>query len=133
MIKNQKPIDVEVNIKYICPNNKCGYDHWISLKEAQTKNFKIVCDCSTVFSPKPIQKISIKYKKRTQKTSVSNDQPVVVEHNIPPNLLEKSSRVMQTFGFREKEANQLLTEFYRTNPISDYKQLVQSTLAINGG
>jgi hypothetical protein len=133
IIKNQKPIEIEANIKYTCPNEKCKFDHWISLKEAQTKNFKIVCDCSTVFSPKTIKKVIIKYKKFKQKPILVVDQvKEPIHHTIPNDILIKSSKIMQTFGFRKKEADIMLTEFFKTNPIDDIKQLVQNTLAFNG-
>jgi hypothetical protein len=130
--KNQKPTDVEVHIKYICPNKKCKFDHWISLKEAQTKNFKIVCDCSIVFSPKPIQKITIKYKRFKKKSIIPQDPAPITEYVIPEDLLSKSSKIMQTFGFKKPEADQMITEFFKNNPIYDFKQLVQNTLAFNG-
>jgi len=132
MTKNQKPTDISLSLKYICPNKKCRYDHWISLRESKIKNFKIVCDCGHIFCPKPIQKICIKYKKEINQVLEAKNK-TVTEHIIPQDLLEKSSRIMQTFGFRAKEAKELLSQFYKTNPINDYKQLVQSTLAINGG
>jgi superfamily II DNA helicase RecQ len=130
--KNQKPTDIEAHIKYTCPNKKCKFDHWISLKEAQTKNFKIVCDCSTVFSPKPIQKILIKYKKFKKKIP-KVESVEKTQHIISIDLLTKSSRIMETFGFKKNEADTLLSEFYKNNPINDYKELVQKTLAFNGG
>jgi hypothetical protein len=40
---------------------------------------------------------------------------------------------METFGFKKNEADTLLSEFYKNNPINDYKELVQKTLAFNGG
>jgi hypothetical protein len=133
IIKNQKPTEIEANIKYTCPNEKCKFDHWISLKEAQTKNFKIVCDCSTVFSPKTIKIVVVKYKKFKQKSILVPDKvEETIHHTIPDDILIKSSKIMQTFGFRKKEADLMLTEFFKTNPIYDFKQLVQNTLAFNG-
>jgi hypothetical protein len=134
IIKNQKPTEIEANIKYTCPNEKCKFDHWISLKEAQTKNFKIVCDCSTVFSPKTIKRVVVKYKKFKQKPILVPDKvEETVNHTIPDDILIKSSKIMQAFGFRKKEADSMLIEFFKTNPIYDFKQLVQNTLAFNGG
>lgn len=133
IIKNQKPTEIEAHIKYTCPNEKCKFDHWISLKEAQTKNFKIVCDCSTIFSPKTIKGVFVKYKKPKAKSIISSPTEQTVYHTIPNDILVKSSKIMQTFGFRKGEADIMLTEFFKTNPITDFKQLVQNTLAFNGG
>ena len=131
MIKNQKPIDLEANIKYLCPNKKCRYEHWISLNEARTLGFKIVCDCSTVFCPKRIKRISIIYKKQKQKQIKEQikEQVINTEYIIPGQLLQKSIQVMQNFGFKKTEAETLLCDFYKKNPIDDYKQLVKKILA----
>ena len=68
--KNQKPISLDVHLKYRCPNNNCGYEHWLSLLETQTKNFKIVCDCGTVFKPKKIKTLKIIYDELLSKLSI---------------------------------------------------------------
>lgn len=130
-IKNQRPTEIEAHIKYVCPNKKCRNEHWLSYNETRTKNFKVVCDCSTVFSPKPIKKLSIIYHKKSIDTSKEKpkvDTTVIIEHKIPQDILDKSSKIMQAFGFRKQEADNMLSEFYKTNPIDDYKQLVQNTL-----
>lgn len=66
-IKNQKPISLDVHLKYRCPNHNCGYEHWLSLLETQTQNFKIVCECGSVFKPKRINKIKVIYKDNKKK------------------------------------------------------------------
>lgn len=131
--KNQKPIDIEASFKYVCPNPKCGFDHWISLKEAKIKGFKIVCDCNCVFSPKRIKKIKIAYydddeHKSIDKTSV----PVQVAekiHYISDILLSKASTVMRGFGFTKLESENLIIESYKKEPIEDYKLLVKNILS----
>lgn len=58
-IKNLKPIEIDLHLKYQCP--QCNTYHWLSQSEAKTENFKIVCDCSSVLMPKKISRIKIKY------------------------------------------------------------------------
>lgn len=130
--KNQKPIDVEASFKYVCPNPKCGFDHWISLKEAKTKEFKIVCDCNFVFSPKRIKKIKIAYCDDKNKIIDKTSVPVPVAekiHYISDALLSKASAVMIGFGFTKSESKNLIAEYYKKEPIEDYKLLVKNTLS----
>ncbi len=130
--KNQKPIEVEASFKYVCPNPKCGFDHWISLKEAKTKGFKIVCDCNFVFSPKRIKKIKIAYyddDKKKDKTNPPTPQVVEKIHHISDSLLSKASTVMRGFGFTKSESENLIIESYKKEPIEDYKLLVKNILS----
>lgn len=126
-MKIQTPIEIHASLRYRCPNINCGLDHWITLQAAKTKKYKIVCDCNFVFYPKLIKKISLKYKTKKQKQKVIKADE---EKNIIPDiLLQKSSKIMQTFGFTKLEADTALINFYLKNPIQDYKQLVQNVLA----
>ena len=131
--KNQKPIDAEASFKYLCPNPKCRFDHWISLKEAKIKGFKIVCDCNFVFSPKRIKKIKIAYYDDNEnKTTENISVPVQVDqkiHYISDALLSKASAVMIGFGFTKSESKNLIAEYYKKEPIEDYKLLVKNTLS----
>jgi hypothetical protein len=137
--KNLKPIEIDAQFKYMCPQSTCGYCHWISIKEAQTKNFKIVCDCGYVFKPKRIQKIKILYDKpvikqldtsvvKTVVESVEAKTPLVVKQFIPDTLLNKCSKTLIGYGFTEQESKKLLSSAYTDNPTENIGELIKFAL-----
>lgn len=139
--KNQKPIEVDAYLKYRCPNSKCGYTHWLSLKEAQTKNFKIVCDaCDEIFKPKVIKDISIKYHKKIKPEVVETkpeNNPIqeATDHNTPcisDRLLTLCSKTLIDYGFTKKEAYDLLKQSYILNQTDQPFELIQNTLKMIG-
>lgn len=122
--KTLKPIDYDLHLKYLCPNTDCGGLHWISLSEASTRNFKIVCYCGCVFSPKPIDKIKIKYKESKPKNpkQALNNKPEV-------SLLDKAVDLLKSYGFEMQEARSLVNQCIEQNPdITDYVTLVKHSL-----
>lgn len=152
---NLKPIEVDAHFKYRCP--KCGWDRWISLKEAQTKNFKIVCDCNTTFKPKRIKNIGIKYylTKMASIASISDSQThnksidtpltdqIVLNDKIPEEpkpiiapiettILEKCSKLLMQYGFTNNEARALIEQAYSKVMINDIGILVKTSLQILG-
>lgn len=153
-IKNVKPIEIDAHFKYRCP--KCGWDHWISLKEAKTKNFKIVCDCNTSFKPKQIKNISIEYciKNKSSKltptsqdsiqsniTSINNTQSEtkieVVEKPVIRNLLDKEildkcSKLLISYGFTSNEAKTLINQAYEKTNSDNVGLLVKNALELIG-
>ena len=75
--KTERPIEIDAHLKYKCPNDSCGYFHWLSLQEAQTKNFKIVCDCGNVFKPKRIKTLEIIFE---QTAIIKTEQKFVLTY-----------------------------------------------------
>lgn len=127
---HQKPIDHDVYLKYQCPKEDCGQQHWLTLKEAKTKNFKIVCHCETVFKTKQVDKILIKHKK----FSTHNTEKVSIK--IPVDLLESCVKILVSYGFDKAESQDLICKSYDKNPTSDSVQLIKNTLMsleINNG
>lgn len=127
-IKNQKPISLDVHLRYRCPNNNCGYEHWLSLLETQTKNFKIVCECGTVFRPKRIEKIKVVYDHKKQK-EVKKEKPI--EKTIPQinnSLINQAVPSLIDLGFTKLEAIDLLQKAYIKQPIDDLSLLIKNTL-----
>ena len=110
--KSQKPIDIDAHFKYRCPIETCGYDYWISLKQAQTKNFKIVCDCGEVFSPKPIENIKILYKKKNKK----------LQHSLSLDTQHQCVKILVEYGFSTEESLILISRGFakckEVDPIS---------------
>lgn len=142
--KNLRPIDIDGHFKYRCPS--CGIDHWASFKEASTKNFIIVCDCSQTFTIKRMVDIQIifakkknieKSKEEEAKTKVEEKTSVVrktIESvNIPNKTLEKASKMLVALGFMKNEADSMLREEYARNPTEDVALLVKNTIGKIGG
>lgn len=113
-LKNQKPIDYDINLKYKCPSG-CGNVHWLSIQEAQTKNYKIVCDyCNTIFSPMPVKSFKISY--RTKKISIPND------------LLDKCYNALKDYGYNEEELLSTIKKIYAENKSINPIDIVKLTL-----
>ena len=133
-----KPIDIDVYLKYRCPNSDCNIDHWLSLKETKTKNFKVVCDCGTVFKPKKIAKLNIVYdNKHTTTPIVESTKVVVKDHeqeksSIPQDLLEKASKILSIYGFTDKESSEMVSEAYRQTQQTDIGILIKFILSSFG-
>ncbi|MEX0595526.1 MAG: hypothetical protein WD512_03420 [Candidatus Paceibacterota bacterium] len=127
-MKNQKPIGLDLHFKYLCVNKDCGYHHWLSLKETQVKNFKIVCDCGTIFRPKRIKNIKINYLSKIKKISLTSNE----DNNIPHDLLDKSIKILLGYGFEKSESEKLLKDSYSIRPELDCGKLVKNTLVLFG-
>lgn len=138
--RSLKPISLDAHFKYRCSNEECSIEHWLSLKETQTKNFKVVCDCGTVFSPKRISRLKILYKKshkvKDSKPAQQAEQPVVHKEalvEIPVDILDKSAKILTSYGFTDKEARQLLIDSYIKVKNNDIGTLIKFTLETFGG
>ena len=86
-VQSQKPIEHDIHLKYKCPT--CDQHHWLAFREAKTKNFKVVCDCNTVFKVKRISAFKIKYQLEnksfeTEKTKKEVVPPVVAPIVVAP-------------------------------------------------
>ena len=131
--KNQKPIDIDLHLKYRCPNTKCGYDHWLSLAETKVKNFKVVCLCGTVFTPKTIQKIQIKYAhKQKPKTKPKIQQPSPMSPSLSQDIIDRCCITLQAYGFSRNEAQDLVVEAHKQSGFIDCGDLVKLSLNIFG-
>lgn len=124
--KNQKPIEHDIHLKYLCP--KCGEPHWLSFKEASTKNYKIVCDCDHIFKVKRVAGFKLKYvSNKVSKQEVSKPveklQPI-----IPSELLKSITKALTDLGFTNSEAKNLATKTYIDFPVDDIGLLVKRIL-----
>lgn len=137
--KSLKPISLDAHFKYECPSTECTIQHWLSLKETQVKNFKVVCDCGAIFQPKRIAKIKILYggkSKRKKETGVDKDKQEPLDKEvtkIPIDLLDRSAKILATYGFTDKEARELLENAYNQIKTEDIGHLVKYTLETFGG
>lgn len=123
--KNLKPIDYDLHLKYLCPNSDCNAVHWVSLSEASVKNFKVVCYCGYIFSPKPIDKIKIKYKNSSKPLKITEP----IEKKDEAKFIDKAIDLLKSYGFDANEAQSLINESIKQNPnITDYVTLVKHSL-----
>lgn len=118
--KSQKPTEIEASLKYICPD--CQLSHWIFLKEARVKNYKIVCDCGTIFVPKQISRLKVLYKNRLpkQKTTLSK------------NTLSKCSKILIDHGFSKTEAIEFLNKAYGEIKTENIADLIKTSIKLFG-
>lgn len=133
--KNLRPIDIDAHFKYRCP--KCSCEHWISLNEAKTKGFRIVCDCKRVLLPRKISKLQISYSLGKTKKEKTTHQPVdsATENKqksqeilISNDLLQKCLPVLINYGFTKQESEKLLQKAYEIDQSQDCGQLVKLAL-----
>ncbi|NBQ16956.1 hypothetical protein EBU24_01425 [bacterium] len=121
----QKPIEFDIHLKYPC--KKCYQHHWLSYKEAGTKNFKIVCDCGHTFKVKRVIKFLLLYEK-PQAKQVTAPKELTVQ-TISTELLDKSIKLLIGYGFTKSEANSLIQDSYSKNPTEDFALLVKQVLS----
>lgn len=126
-LKNQKPIDIDAHFRYICPDKNCGFDHWLSLKEAQTKNFKIVCDCGKVFKPKRIKSLTIDYAQPIRKIVEQQPTKTTVKQ-IPIDLEKNCVKLLVGYGFTQEESANLVRLAFNKNPVASGSLLVKYIL-----
>ena len=143
LIKNLKPIEIEAHLKYRCPN--CEILHWISLKEASTKGFIIVCECNSILRPKLVTDLRIKYQcKKTVAQPVIQEptveeivEPQVIEEipvEIPPKpvppkeLFDSCVPVLQNYGFTPSEARDLINNTYVDHSVCSLPDFIKYCL-----
>jgi hypothetical protein len=130
-LKNQKPIDIDVHFKYRCPKLDCGYDHWLSLKESKTPEFKIVCDCGHVFKTKRVAKIKIVYEKTKpliKKDESLETSKVIEKSKAPVDLKDSCVKLLVSYGFTKNESSFLCDKAFEKNPESNPGLLIKYIL-----
>lgn len=132
--RNQKPISLDLHLRYRCSNVDCGYYHWLSLKETQTKNFKVVCDCGTVFIPKRIQQVKVKYHKKKIKPKIKEQKETktVIKNSIEPSVLEKCVRALIQYGFTKLESEDLVNRSFEIVQKNDVSLIIKKSLELIG-
>lgn len=91
-MKTKKPIDLDVSLKYTCD---CGLSHWLFLREAQTENFKVVCECGEQFSPAIISKIDILYNEGMAKPC---------KKPLSDSVIKSCVDLLLTYGYSNEES-----------------------------
>lgn len=130
---NQKPIEVDVSLKYKCPNNDCGFDHWLFLRQAKTKNFKIVCECGTIFKPKRIKTIEVVYA--TPRSVKKNLEPVENSDttSVVPECITRAIKMIVSLGYDKDDAQKHVMLIHNLEKITDAGTLVKKAISNIGG
>lgn len=122
--KKQKPIQIDAHLKYKCPNDSCGFTHWLTLNECKTKNFKVVCDCGVVFKPKLIFDLKVVYVKSKPQNQLKEE----TKKHIIPEMVECCSKLLINYGFSKNEALSLIDKAYSKNPTDSPSTLMKYIL-----
>lgn len=137
-IKRIEPAGHDIALKYVCPNPSCLFIHWTSLRESQTKNFKMVCDCGTVFIAKRIRDVTINYvadeKKREEDSLGVVESPAddIIEEADNLDFLEEAQKTLVKFGFGENEAEYMIFKEYEKSGSRNPATLVKMSLDFFG-
>jgi len=129
--KSQKPIEIDAHFKYRCPQSNCGFDHWLSLTESQTKGFKVVCDCGYIFKPKRISKIKIVYvdiQPVPQPVKPPEPEKVIEKPKIPVDFKNSCVKLLVGYGFTKDESISLCEKAFEKNPVTSSGLLIKYIL-----
>jgi hypothetical protein len=122
---------IDAHLRYTCDNASCRIDHWLSLKEAQTTNFKIVCDCGAVYRPKPVSSLKVRHKTKKLRTTETADKAEIKE--IPVDILTRGAKILVGYGFTQDESESLVKLAYSQSPTADFGLLIKLSLSLFGG
>lgn len=125
---HQKPIEYDIHLKYIC--QRCGQTHWLSINEASTRKFKVVCFCGLVFGIKRVKDFKLIYHKKTPK-AIETKKSKPEQKSIPVisnDLLNQTIEVLVKYGFTKTEAKNLIIKSYQNLPTDNPIELVKQTL-----
>lgn len=142
-----KPVSKDIYYEYIC--SQCGCNHWITHREASSKNFRIICDCEAIIKPQRIIDTKIIYAKpkhRKNDSSVTTGQrrlnpstdPVIKETNGQENntacavaetsllkIQQQAANIMSQYGYTIEEAMRIIINCDEKNEV---KTLVKEAL-----
>lgn len=127
-IKSQKPIETDASFKYKCPSDICENEHWLFLRQAHVKNFKIVCECGLIFKPKQIKTIKIIYEKPPKKKKITE----TVCDDMSVDLLSQCAKILCGYGFDLDESKQLIKISYDSCKTKDVALLIKFALKYFG-
>lgn len=114
-MKNLKPTEYDLHLKYSCPY--CEYSHWLSIYEAQTDKFLIVCDCKKILRVKTVDSFKIKYKPK--KNAVNKNEK---------DYINKVISGLINYGFSKQEATEAVEKTIKENNITDPIQILKIAL-----
>jgi len=124
MIISQKPHEIDLSLRYVCPNEECKLDHWLFLREAKTPNYLVVCECGVSFSPKTINKVKILYTDEVASGESKNTDLDTV--------LNTCIKTLITYGFDEDESRDLVKRAYNKCGSHTKTLIIKTALEIFG-
>lgn len=127
-IKNLKSIECVADLRYRC--SSCGVDHWVSIKEAKTPGFIIVCDCSSLLKVKVIKDIKIVYHEDAviQQNNSSLATVVVIE-KTDEKIIKQACSALNTYGFTAQESMTMALKHTEKEVFKDVKSLIEKILS----
>jgi hypothetical protein len=132
-VKSLKPISLDAQFKYRCTNTECESEHWLFLNQVQVKGFKLVCDCGNVYKIRQIANIKTQFSKKTQKPIIESNKSSEIVTKAEPEYLKKAYKILETYGFSNKEAVDLVNKVYDLTNQNNPLLLVKDVLKIFGG
>ena len=132
-IKSLKPISLDAQFKYRCTNSECESEHWLFLNQVQVKGFKLVCDCGNVYKIRQITNIKTQYSKKTTKPRTESNKSSETVAKVEPEYLKKAYKILENYGFSNKEAVDLVNKVYDLTNQNNPLLLVKDALKIFGG
>lgn len=127
-IKNLKSIECVADLRYRC--SSCGVDHWISMKEAKTPGFIIVCDCACLLKVKLIKDIKIIYHEDpVVKQKDSSLATVVVIEKTDETIIKQACSALNSYGFTAQESMQMALKHTDKEAFKDVKSLIEKILS----
>jgi hypothetical protein len=127
-IKNLKPLECVADLRYRC--SSCGIDHWISIKEARTQGFIIVCDCASLLKVKVIKDIKIVYHENVvAQPKHSSLATVVVIEKTDEKIIKQACSALNTYGFTAQESMAMALKHTEKEVFTDVKSLIEKILS----
>lgn len=123
-MKILRPTKIEGHLEYRCPN--CSLEHWLTLRETQTKGFKVVCTCDTVFGVKTVDKLKIKYKNKPNPIDSTTQKVPDIE------LVNKCMAALGSYGFEKSEIEPIVIDAIRNVKSQNILDIVKACI-INFG
>jgi DNA-directed RNA polymerase subunit RPC12/RpoP len=130
---NSRPVSADIHLKYIC--HECGSEHWISLKENKTPDYKIVCySCDSVILPETIHLVELKFKQKKEAKS-STPTPIPPKTDPVLDIVQRCAITLASYGFDKQESIALAEKAfikYNTDNVSELvKKIIFDFGAIN--
>lgn len=117
-----KPVNHDMYLEYRCP--ECQASHWLTLKESQTKGFKVVCICDHVFQVKRIEDIKILYVSKKQQ---DNSKDTIINNTL--DIYHKCIKVLEQYSFSEEEMRDIVKETVSMNQQASLVDMVKLCIA----
>jgi hypothetical protein len=104
------------------------------LNQVQVKGFKLVCDCGNIYKIRQITNIKTQYsKKTTKKPRTESNKSSEIVTKVEPEYLKKAYKILENYGFSNKEAVDLVNKVYDLTNQNNPLLLVKDALKIFGG